>query len=299
LGVRTKLKVHLWTLPRWAFLPFFGLSTLFGVVLAGGNFSALNTWLAFITATLIMCGSHSFNTLLDSVWTHLDEAGQEHSAEKMYTAGSVVISEGLASPKEVLGNALTWYTLSLIPGIMLAIRVTPLILVPLLLGMGVTFWYAKAKFNWTHELALGVGVGPLPVLLGMFSVSAHPPVVNGLLVSVPFAIVLSFLGLALDEAPDWEANVKKGVHSIAYEVSRLGISLEWYCSSWVFLLLIYQIFLIQINVLKPMTGLAFFPGFGMIPALVFLKANFRKVMLAVVALGALYCILLLIGQVVK
>ena len=41
--MKTKLKAHLWTLPRWFAAPFFGSSMLIGAVLAGGiDANALN-----------------------------------------------------------------------------------------------------------------------------------------------------------------------------------------------------------------------------------------------------------------
>ncbi len=198
----------------------------------------------------------------------------------------------------MLFNAIGWYVLALVPIIFLAVRVS-LALIPIAVaGMLITFWYSKAKFNWTHELSLGIGVGPIALMLGMFSVNPNPPIVAGLLVSAPFAIILSFLGLALDEWPDAEANLKKGVKSVAYKVWEYGISLEWYASMWLVSLYIYQVFLVSIGILKPMTGLSFFvlpPG---IMLLVMLKGNFRKVMGILVLVLAFYPILLLVGQII-
>ena len=135
-------------------------------------------------------------------------------------------------------------------------------------------------------------------MIGMFSVNPHPPIVTGLLVSAPFAIILSFLGLALDEWPDAEANLKKGVKSVAYKVWEYGISLEWYASMWLVSLYIYQVFLVSIGILKPMTGLSFFVLPLGIMLLVMLKGNFRKVMGILVLVLAFYPILLLVGQII-
>ena len=144
--------------------------------------------------------------------------------------------------------------------------------------MLVIFWYSWAKFNYTHELALGAAVGPLPALVGVFAVNAHPNLVNTLLSSGLVAIILSFIGLALDEWPEPKANLKKGVKSIAYmvwqyspsmhlETARAGVKLEkdllvlqWYCAAWLSILYLYQIFLIVIGVLKPLTGWIIYSG---------------------------------------
>jgi len=293
--MKGKLKAHLFTLPRWFALPFFGCSLLIGCVLAGGL--SLNAWIAFIAGAFIMAGGHSFNSFLD--WkSGLDKGGvEDRSAEKDYTGGQNLIENGIVSVKEVAFNAIGWYVLALIPILYLAINVTWVLMPLTIVGMLITFWYAWGKFNWTHETALAVGVGPIAVLLGMFSVNPSPPWITGLIVSVPIAIILSYLGLAFDEWPDAEANLKKGVKSLAYKVFQNGISLEWYIMSWFLFVFVYQVFLIAIGILSPMTALTFLTFPGLIACLVLLKANFRKVGGFLVIVAALYPILLLVGQI--
>jgi len=293
----TKIKAHLWTLPRWFAAPFFGSAILLGAVLAGGINA--NAWLALIAGLLVMAGGHSFNSFLDYAWTGLDKGEiEDRSAEKDYTGGQNLIEAGIVTVREVAINAIAWYLLSAVPIIYLAFTVGWPIMIIWVVGMLVTFWYSWGKFNWTHETALAVGVGPGSVLLGMFAVSPNPPWGIGLLASVPIAIILSYLGLALDEMPDAEANLKKGVKSVAYMVWKYGVSLEWYASTWLMFLLIYQLFLIQLNILNPATALAFIPAAVVIPLLVMMKGNFRKTMGAIVLIAAFYPILLLVGQII-
>jgi len=293
----TKIKAHLWTLPRWFAAPFFGSAILLGAVLAGGINA--NAWLALIAGLLVMAGGHSFNSFLDYAWTGLDKGEiEDRSAEKDYTGGQNLIEAGIVTVREVAINAIAWYLLSAVPIIYLAFTVGWPIMIIWVVGMLVTFWYSWGKFNWTHETALAVGVGPGSVLLGMFAVSPNPPWGIGLLASVPIAIILSYLGLALDEWPDAEANLKKGVKSVAYMVWKYGVSLEWYASTWLMFLLIYQLFLIQLNILNPATALAFIPAAVVIPLLVMMKGNFRKTMGAIVLIAAFYPILLLVGQII-
>jgi hypothetical protein len=301
-----RLKYHLWTLPRWFAAPFFGASILLGAVLAGGSFSDLKTWLVLVSGLFIMAGGHSFNSLLDYAWTGLDKGKTEdRSAEKSYTGGQNLLGKGLVSEIEVAINANSWYILSAVPLTVIGVISDPSLWIWLvwILGCLNTFWYSWSKFNWTHELALGVAVGPLPILLGMFAVNPSPPVMTGILASVPFAIVLSFLGLALDEWPDAEANLKKGVKSVAFMVWKWTggdvLGLLWYCSSWLGFLGAYHLLLIVIGVLKPETGIAFIPLAGIIPALLLCKVNFDRAMLAIVGLGSLYSILILVGQAVR
>jgi len=217
-----KIKVHLWTLPRWFALPIFGGSAVLGGLLAGGM--TLNSWLGVIGTVLIMAGGHSFNSFLDYAWTGLDkgETG-ERSAEKDYAGGQSVIAAGLVSVREVAFNAIIWYLLALIPLIYVAVKIGWPILLIGFLGMLMTFAYSKSKFNWTHETVLGMAAGPLAVLGGMFATTNSPSWTTGLIVSVPALIMISFVGLAVDEWPDAEANLKKGVKSISYKVWEYGI----------------------------------------------------------------------------
>lgn len=292
-----KLKAHLWTLPRWFALPFFGSSILLGAVLAGGINA--NAWIGLVAGLLIMAGGHSFNTLLDYSWTGLDKGEvEDRSAEKDYTGGQSVICGGILTEQEVAVNAIGWYLLSAIPIGYLMWRTGWPIVVIWVLSMGVTFWYSKAKFNWTHELSLGVGAGPAALLLGMFSVSSSPNWPMGILASAPIAIVLSFVGLALDEYPDAEANLRKGVKSIAYKVWEYGVGLNWYMTAWIMFLFIFQLFLIVIEVLAPLTALTFLVFPPILCCMVFLEKSFRKAAGILVAVAMLYPILLLVGQVI-
>jgi 1,4-dihydroxy-2-naphthoate octaprenyltransferase len=293
--MKKKLKVHLWTLPRWFATPLFGAPAVLGGLLAGGM--TVNSWIGVIAALLVMAGGHSFNSFLDYAWTGLDKGKlEERSAEKDYAGGQSVIATGLVSVREVAINAIVWYILALIPLIYMAINGSWPILIIGILGMLMTFWYAKAKFNWTHELALGIASGPMPLLMGMFATSISPPWVTGLVASIPFFILPAFIGLALDEYPDAEANLKKGVKSVSYKVWEYGISLEWYLSSWILFMCLYHIFLIAIGILAPLSAIAFlgFPFFMVF--IVLLRKDFRKWAGITVFTGVTYPILLVIGQ---
>jgi 1,4-dihydroxy-2-naphthoate octaprenyltransferase len=293
--VGMKLKIHLWTLPRWFAAPIFGSSAVLGGLLAGGM--SFNSWLGVIGTLLIMAGGHSFNSFLDYSWTGLDKGKTEdRSAEKDYSGGQSVIAAGLVSPREVAINALAWYALALIPLIYLAVKVDWFIIVLGLLGMLGTFAYAKSKFNWTHEFVLGSVAGPIPVLAGMFATNASPPWVTGLVVGIPSFILISFFGLALDEWPDAEANLKKGVKSISYKVWEYGISLEWYLSVWILFVFLYQVFLISIGILDKVSAISFFTFPFLMSFIVLLKQNFRKWAGWVVITGVLFPVLMVLGH---
>jgi 1,4-dihydroxy-2-naphthoate octaprenyltransferase len=289
------LKLHLWTLPRWFAAPFFGLTIVLGALLAGGP--TANSWIGLVAGLLVMAGGHSFNSYLDYAWTGLDKGEIEsRSAEKDYTGAQNLLATGAISTRAVLANALVWYALALIPLVYLAFTVGWPVLLVGILGMVVTFWYSKAKFNWTHELALATGAGPLAALTGLYATAAPVPWVQGILVGVPSAIILSFVGLAVDEYPDAEANLKKGVKSIAYKVWEYGYSLELYVTGWMLFLFIYQVFLISIGIFRPLTGLGLLMVLPVTASLVFLKKYFHRAAVFIIFFAALYLLLVTIGQ---
>lgn len=294
-SLKAGLKAHVWTLPRWFATPLFAAPAALGVLLAGGfNF---NAWMGVLAVVLVMAGGHSFNTLLDYSWTGLDKGEPEdRSAEKDYTGGQSAIALGIVTPREVAINALSWYVLALAPLIYLAIHEGWPVLLVGILGMGITFWYSQAKFNWTHEIALGTAHGPLAVLTGIFAVDAGGPWLTGLVASVPFAILPAFAGLALDEWPDAEANLKKGVKSIAYKVWENGISLEWYLTTWIAIMYLYQVFMIATGIYAPLTGLTFILWPFFMAGMVMMKQDFRKWAGIIVLTALLYPVLLVIGQ---
>ena len=156
--MKRKIMAHLFKLPRWFALPFFGASCLLGSTLAGGI--TANAWIALVACLLVMAGGHSFNSFLDYAWTGLDKGEVENrSAEKAYTGGQNLIETKVVSLREVYWNAIGWYILSAIPIVYLACYSTPLILIPWVAGMLMTFFYSWSKFNYTHEIALGLPAG--------------------------------------------------------------------------------------------------------------------------------------------
>jgi 1,4-dihydroxy-2-naphthoate octaprenyltransferase len=298
VGVKARVnpvKLHLWTLPRWFAAPYFGLAAVLGALTAGGM--TFNSWIGVIACLLIMAGGHSFNSFLDYAWTGLDKGKlEDRSAEKDYTGGQSLLAAGAIGLKGVVANALSWYLLALIPLIYLALQNGWMILVVGFLGMLVTFWYSIAKFNWTHELARGIGIGPLPALAGMFATSPDPHWAQGILAGIPVSLIIAFAGLAMDEWPDAEANLKKGVKSIAYKVWEYGISLEWYLVTWILFAMVYQILLITIGIYKPLTGISFLAYPLFVVAFIIMKRHFHKGAGAAVQVAALYFILLAVGQ---
>jgi 4-hydroxybenzoate polyprenyltransferase len=229
----------------------------------------------------------------------LDNPEHEHSAEKSYSAGSIVISEGWATPREVLINALCWYAASIAPAAVLSARGDHLVWIPLVFGMTVTFMYSPSKYSYFHEIVLASGVvaaaviGALSAGTGIWAVP--------LLVSIPLCLIFSFAGLGLDEWPDAEQNLKQGVKSLAYQVKKQDFDLALYIMLWVFLAYMVQLLFINVGWLKPLTGITFIVLPFAIAASVFLKkeATFKKAAFVMVAVAMGYPLLMLLGQVIK
>jgi len=307
--MKGKIKAHLWTSGRWFALPFFGCSALIGSVLAGGRLSELNTWLGFIAVALFMASCHSQNTYID--WAVGLDTPEEGSVEKGYTGGCGLISGGILTPREVIFNFTGWFILGLIPVIILCLRVGPYILIPVFLGLFVPLAYTKGKFSWYHETALASGV-VLAAVVGMFAVNPHPAWWQGLIAVLPIAIILSYLGLALDEYPDAYANLKKGTKSLAYKVWENKFDLSMYIIAWLVIVYAFQVFLIAIGLLAPLTMLSLLVFPFLMAQLVFLKPHtealrdnpldntalegFTSSAKLLVAIAMVYPILVLVGQ---
>jgi len=309
--MKAKLRAHLWTSGRWFALPFFGGAALIGSLLAGGTLSELNTWLGFIVVALLMACGHSQNSYID--WAvGLDSIEKDFtggSVEKGYTGGCGILK--ILTPKELILNFTGWAILGLIPLIILSFRVTPYILIPAVLGLAVPYFYTRGKFSWYHETALAAGV-VLAGIVGMFAVNPSPSWWHGIIVVLPIAIVLSYLGLAFDEYLDAGSNLKTGVKSLAFKVWEYRFDLSFYVLTWFVIVYVFQVFLIYIGLLKPLTmlSIACFPF--LLASLVFLKPyadiirnnpenkmaqnGFNRVGKVVVLVAMFYPLLVLAGQ---
>lgn len=305
--MKAKLKAHLWTSGRWFALPFFGCSALIGSLLAGGTLSELNTWLGFIAVALFMACGHSQNSYID--WAVGLDAPEGGSIEKGYTGGCGILK--VLSVKELILNFTGWAVLGLIPLIILSLRVTPYILIPAALGLAVPYFYTRGKFSWYHETALAAGV-VLAAVVGMFAVNPHPDWWIGIIVALPIAVSLSYLGLAFDEYLDAYANLKKGVKSVAYKVWEYRFDLSLYLLAWFVIVYAFQVFLIAIGLLEPLTAISFIVFPFLLAQLVFLKPHadatrenpsdksaqdeFNRVGKVLVLILIFYPVLLLVGQ---
>lgn len=308
--MKGKIKAHLWTSGRWFALPFFGGSALLGSLLAGGTLGELNTWLGFIAVALLMACGHSQNSYID--WAvGLDKVEGGGSVEKGYTGGCGILR--ILTPKELILNFIGWGVAGLIVCGVVASRVTPYIFIPAVLGLAVPYFYTRGKFSWYHETALASGV-VLAGITGMFTVNPHPDWWTGIIVTLPIAIILSYLGLAFDEYLDADSNLKKGVKSLAYKVWENRFDLSLYILAWFVIVYVFQVLLVAIGLLEPLTMLSIVCFPFLLASLVFLKPyadairenpsdksaqdRFNKVGKMLVLVAMFYPVLVVIGQII-
>lgn len=279
-------------------MPFFGSSVLLGVVLAGGSLASLNAWLGFIIGAAFMAAGHTWNSALD-YYAGLDEGEEdERSAEKVYSAGQSLIASGVVSLREVAIIAIIFDVLGAALAVYLSLKIGNwYILTVSMFSMIVPFAYTLAKFSYFHEFVLFIGTGPLSAMIGMCAVSSSSPWWAGIAASAPIGLILSFVGLPLDEYPDAEANLAKGVKSIAYKVWQYEIDLGFYTIAWVGFVYMLQLALIIAGILSPLTWLTFILVPFFMAAIVFLKKWFKKTAVALVFIGALYPVITLVGQI--
>jgi 1,4-dihydroxy-2-naphthoate octaprenyltransferase len=297
-------------MPRWFALPWFGGMTLLGSIMAGGSLSERKTWAAFLATTFLMAGCHAQNTLWD--W-HADlDKGNDRSVEKNYSGGCGVIASGRLSLDDVIANALVFTVLALIMAFALVVRTGWPIAVPVFLGILVPYFYTRGKFSWYHETVLAGSVA-LSAVVGMLAIDPAAAWWKGALVSVPPAVTLSYMGLAVDEFPDARANLAKGVKSLAYRVYQ-NFDLSLYIVAWVSMLYLFQVFLIAVGLLKPLTAMTFVLVPFLIARLVALHPwskelrskddcednlqKFNKEAKWVVLIGMFYPVLTLLGQII-
>ena len=308
--MKEKFKAHLWTSGRWFALPFFAGSALIGSLLAGGTLGELNTWLGFLAVALLMACGHSQNSYID--WAvGLDKVEGEGSIEKGYTGGCGILK--ILSIRELILNFVGWGVAGLIVCGVVALRVTPYIFIPAVLGLAVPYFYTRGKFSWYHETALASGV-VLAGVTGMFAVNPHPAWWQAVIVILPIATILSYLGLAFDEYLDAYSNLEMGVKSLAYKVFESRFDLSLYILAWLVIIYVFQVFLVTVGLLKPLTMLSLICFPFLLATLVFLKPHadairenpldkaaqdgFNRVGKLFVLVAIFYPVLLLVGQAV-
>lgn len=288
------LRVHLWVLPRWFAVPVSTGAIVLGGVVSGAEPFYLGA-VALIGA-LLMAWSHSMNSWIDYVLTGFDKGAEaERSHEKPYTGGQSLIARGLR-PKEVLANGIGWLVLALALTIFMAFRVTPWILLPVLLTVPMTFAYSYGKKLWLPEIVLGLGFGPIAAMLGA-AASPNPAILHAFLAAIPIGILFGYAAEVYDQWYDADANWERGLRNIGAWAWKKGVPVILVVGAFVAVAFLAQATLINNGYLVAGTGITSIALIGFIPAIFFRDAKRPIVIMGALSGVFIYSILLPLGQI--
>ncbi|MBA7643082.1 hypothetical protein ES703_50793 [subsurface metagenome] len=292
--MKEKIKTHI-GLGRFFALPVVVCAVLLGVALVG-HWSWLSAMVA-LGAIFGMAYAHSFNTLLDYSWTSFDKgAEEERSKGKVYTKGQQTIAAGIMSPKEVLTNGLVYLAISAIFIGIVAWKVSPVIWVIWAVMALMTFGYSWGKLHWSCEFFLGIGFGPLAVMLGMAS-QPNPDFLLAFLAGIPVLILFGYGAETLDQFTDASVNWKRGLRNFGALVWKNKVSITTFIVWLLCATFLSQLFLIAAGVLHPLTALTLITLIPFSICLLFLEVKPKVGIIWGLGGIYLYGLLLLLGEV--
>lgn len=292
--MKDKIRTHV-GLGRFFALPCVVCAVLLGCTL-GGSLSWLSA-MVVLAAIFQMAYSHSFNTLLDYSWTGFDKGTEEERSKgKVYTKGQQAIAAGKLVPRAVLINGLVYLAISAVFIGIVAWKVSLIIWALWAVASLVTFWYSWGKLHYQCELALGIGFGPLAVMLGMAS-QPNPDFLLAFLAGIPFLILWGFAAEFVDQATDAEPNWPRGLRNLGALAWKNNVSVPLFTGFLFIIAYLAQMALIVGGVLAPLTGLSFI-AFPLIAyGLLIMGNEFNKMGIMLLLLSVfVHMIAFLIGQ---
>lgn len=293
--MKEEIKTHI-GLGRFFALPVAVCAVLLGVAL-GGHWSWLSAMVA-LSVTFSMAYSHSFNTFLDYSWTDFDKGTEEERSKgKVYTHGQQAIAARKMTPRGVLLNGLGYLALSAICIGIVAWQTSPLIWIIWAAGALCTFWYSWGKLHFQCELALGVGFGPIAVMMGM-ATQPDPNFLTAFLAGIPVLILWGYGAETLDQWTDAEPNWPRGLRNFGALVWKNKVSLTTFIVWLLGATYLSQLFMIAGGVLSPLTALTFICFIPFSFCLLFLESQPKIGIWWGLGGINLYVLLLLIGEAV-
>lgn len=288
-----KIKAHI-GLGRFFALPICVCSVLLGVALSG-HWSWLSAMVC-LGAIFQMGFAHSFNTLLDYSWTKFDQGTEgERSRGKVYTHGQQVIAAGIMTPKVVLINGLVYLAISAVFMGIVAWKVSPIIWAIWAVMALMTFWYSYGKLHYQCEMALGIGFGPLAVVLGMAS-QPNPDFLLAFLAGIPILILFGYGAETMDQYSDAKPNWPRGLRNFGALVWRNNVSISTFIVWLLCATFLSQLFLIAAGVLHPLTALTLITLIPFSFCLLFLEMKPKVGIIWGLGGIYLYCLLLVLGE---
>jgi len=271
-------------------------AVLLGVAL-GGHWSWLSA-MVVLAAIFEMAYSHSLNTLLDYCWTGFDKGiEEERSKGKIYTKGQQAIAAGQFTSRRVLINALVYLAISAVFVGIIAWKVSPLIWAIWAVTALCTFWYSWGKLHYQCELALGVGFGPLAVMLGMAS-QPSPDFLLAFLAGIPFLILWGYMAETIDQWTDAEPNWPRGLRNFGALLWKNNVSVTMIITWLLMATFVSQLFLIAGGVLAPLTGLSLISFIPFSFCLLYLEKDLKVGILWGLGGIFLHMVLFLCGQII-
>jgi len=289
------IKTHL-GLGRFFALPAAVCAVLLGIAL-GGHWSWLSV-MVILGAVFQMAYAHSFNTLLDYSWTKFDKGTEEERSKgKVYTKGQQAIAVGKLSPKGVLINGLIYLAISAIFVGIVAWQVSPVIWAVWGVTALCTFWYSWGKLHYQCEMALGMGFGPLAVMLGMAS-QPNPDFLLAFLAGIPFLILWGYGAETIDQWTDAEPNWPRGLRNFGALLWKNNVSVSMFLVWLLTITFLSQLFLIAGGVLAPLTAISLISFIPLSFCILYLEKDLKVGVLW--GLGGIFghMLLLTVGQVI-
>jgi len=207
-----------------------------------------------------------------------------------------VIAAGIMSPKEVLVNGLGYLAISAVFIGIVAWKVSPVIWAIWGVTALCTFWYSWGKLHYQCELALGVGFGPLAVMLGMAS-QPEPDFLIALLAGIPILVLFGYGAETMDQYSDAEPNWPRGLRNFGALVWKNNVSITTFIVWLLLASFLSQLFLIAGGILHPLTALTLLTFIPFSLCIVFLEAKPKTGIIWGLGGIYLYCLLLLLGEV--
>jgi len=292
--MKAKIKTHI-GLGRFFALPVAVCAVLLGVAL-GGNWSWLSLMVA-LGATFQMAYAHSFNTLLDYSWTGFDKGSkEERSKGKVYTHGQQAIAARIMTPRGVLVNGLVYLAISAVFIGIVGWKVSPVIWAIWAVMALCTFWYSWGKLHYQCELALGMGFGPLAVMLGMAS-QPNPDFLLAFLAGIPILLIWGYGAETMDQWTDAEPNWPRGLRNLGALVWKNNVSITTFIVWLLVLTFLSQLFLVAAGILHPLTALTLISMIPFSMCIIFLEVKPKVGIIWGLGGIYLYGLLLLLGEV--
>jgi 1,4-dihydroxy-2-naphthoate octaprenyltransferase len=217
-----RIWAYSFSLPRWFALPVAVLSVLLGGILFHAE--ALPLALAVLSSCFMMAFAHTWNSFHDWI-TGFDQGSEaERSHEKPYTGGQNLIGKGIVSLRETFMVAMVYLLVSAALIAPISLLTTSWVWLPWGLAALCAPLYSWGKLSYLCELFLGLGFGPLAVMLGA-AASRDFDFLRAFLAGVTFGLAFGYAAEVVDQYLDADVNLAKGLRNLGALAYQHGLGL--------------------------------------------------------------------------